>query len=138
VWHRWSTRGRENGGRWATRQYLRRLKVSGAVGDRLVVGDAHGSLRAVERCHSLLVFGPTDSFKTTGLAIPAILRWQGVVVATSVKDDLLASTLAARSRVEGRVQVFDPTEQLAARDDAEQLPVVGWSPLSACHTWCLW
>jgi len=81
------------------------------------------------------VFGPTDSHKTTGLAVPAILRWKGVVVATSVKDDLLASTVAARSRLPGRVQVFDPTGQLAARSDADRLPIVGWSPLAACHTW---
>ena len=50
----------------------------------------------MERRHSLLVVGPTQSGKTSGLAIPALLEWQGPVLATSVKGDLLGHTEAAR------------------------------------------
>ena len=37
----------------------------------------------------MIVVAPTQSGKTTGLAIPALLEWQGPVVATSIKSDLL-------------------------------------------------
>ncbi|MGH8900929.1 MAG: hypothetical protein ACRDYA_04420 [Egibacteraceae bacterium] len=34
-------------------------------------------LLAAEPCASVLAFGPPGSFKTAGLAIPAILEWHG-------------------------------------------------------------
>ena len=47
----------------------------------------------------MIVIGPVQTGKTTGFAIPAILEWQGPVVATSVKTDLLRDTLAARAAI---------------------------------------
>ena len=44
---------------------------------------------------------PDADGKTTGFAVPAILEWQGPVVATSVKTDLLRETIAARSAIRG-------------------------------------
>jgi type IV secretory pathway TraG/TraD family ATPase VirD4 len=70
---------------------------------------------------SILVLGPTQSGKTTGLAAPALRDWPGPAVATSVKRDLI--DLAAARR--GPVWVFDPSSPTSAR----------WSPLEGCTYW---
>jgi type IV secretion system protein VirD4 len=83
---------------------------------------------ATEARHSVLVLGPTQSGKTTALAIPALLEWEGPVVATSVKDDLVAQTKYYRQTL-GRTWVFDPTG--AGRlDDRSR-----WSPVTQAATW---
>ncbi len=114
------------GSGWARRRDLAALRVSRA-GGRLVVGRAGGHLVAVERGQSLLVVGPTQSGKTSGLAIPALLEWDGPVLATSVKTDLVRDTHARRSSL-GRVYVFDPVGVTPHRS-------AGWSPLAASTTW---
>ncbi len=77
---------------WASRRDLRALLVPRPTGDRLVLGALNRRrLVAAEPLQSVLVVGPTQSGKTSGLAIPAILEWAGPVVATSVKADLGAS-----------------------------------------------
>ncbi|MGH9115480.1 MAG: type IV secretory system conjugative DNA transfer family protein, partial [Acidimicrobiales bacterium] len=81
-----------------------------------------------EARHSVLVVGPTQSGKTTGLAVPALLEWEGPVVATSVKDDLASTTLAWRSR-QGPTWVFDPTGSTGLG------PAASWTPLAACADW---
>jgi cytochrome P450 len=73
------------------------------------------------------VIGPTQSGKTTGLAIPAILSWRGPVVACSVKTDLVRDTWRWRD-TRGRVWCFDPASVTG-------LPASEWSPLRAAHTW---
>ena len=65
------------GAAWAGRADLRALAVRRPGGGRLVVGRAGATLVAVEAGQSLLVAGPTQSGKTTGLAIPAILSGRG-------------------------------------------------------------
>lgn len=112
---------------WAHGHRLGRLRVRSAGSGRLVVGRAGRSLIAVERRHSLLVFGPTESGKTSGLAIPAILEWPGPVVATSTKGDLVDDTIAWRSQL-GEVHIFDPAQ--TTRHQAS-----GWSPLATAGTW---
>ena len=87
-----------------------------------------GGLIATEARHSALVVGPTQSGKTSGLAVPAMLEWRGPVIATSIKDDLAAATRAWRSR-HGPCWVFDPTRASGLR------PLAGWSPLAACQDW---
>ncbi len=94
---------------------------------RLVLGRSGSTLVAAEARASVMVFGPTQSGKTTGLAIPALLDWAGPVVAASVKRDLLDHTMAARSAL-GEVRLFDPT-------GVTGLPASGWSPLGASRTW---
>ncbi|MDA8278607.1 MAG: type IV secretory system conjugative DNA transfer family protein [Actinomycetota bacterium] len=57
---------------------------------------------------SLCVFGPTQSFKTSRLAIPAIVQFrEGSAVISSVKSDLFEATHLNRERY-GLVYVFDP------------------------------
>jgi type IV secretion system protein VirD4 len=82
---------------------------------------------AGEPAASLIVFGPTQSGKTTGLAVPAILGWEGPVVAASVKTDLLEATAAHRAGA-GPVSCFDPSG-VTGRGD------VTWSPLPESATW---
>lgn len=76
---------------------------------------------------SLAVIGPTQSGKTASLAIPAILGWEGPILATSVKADLLNTTISWRREC-GRVWCFDPMESTS-------LPSDQWSPLTASRTW---
>ena len=120
------------GASWATPADLRALTVRRRrPAGRLVLGRAPGLATrrvATESRHSVLVIRPTQSGKTSALAIPAILEWRGPVVATSVKGDLVSTTRPARGRG-GPVWVFDPTRSLDAESNAQ------WSPLSASGTW---
>ena len=101
----------------------RLLRVRRTEPGRLTLGRADGQLVAAEPRQSAIVVGPTQTGKTTGFAIPAILEWQGPVVATSIKTDLLRETIAARSAITGaRTFVYDPTGSTG-------LPSAGWTPL---------
>jgi type IV secretion system protein VirD4 len=115
--------------RWARPHDLRSLVVRGPAPGRLILGRADGRLIAAESRQSAIVVGPTQTGKTTGFAIPAILEWQGPVVATSIKTDLLRETIAARSAIGGaETLVYDPTGSTG-------LPSAGWTPLMNCLTW---
>ena len=106
---------------------LRRLTVRSPEPGRLTLGHSGRRLLAAEPRVSLAVIGPTGCGKTVGFAIPALLEWNGPIIATSVKADLIAASYEHR-RTRGRVWVYDPTES-SGRDHA------GWSPLDACGTW---
>jgi type IV secretion system protein VirD4 len=99
---------------------------------RLALGRLPGlrlkALVATEARHSVLVLGPTQSGKTSGLAIPALLEWDGPALATSVKDDLARHTAPWRA-TKGPVWVFDPTATSGLGSLAR------WSPLSLCGDW---
>jgi type IV secretion system protein VirD4 len=122
--------GQSRAARWARPADLGEL-VIGSSGPpppgRLVLGRVGRRLVAAERAQSVIVFGPTQSHKTTGFAVPAILGWEGPVVAASVKGDLLEHTIAHRRSV-GEVRCFDPTGSTGQ-------PGTGWSPLPASRTW---
>jgi type IV secretion system protein VirD4 len=121
------------GARWARPRDLQVLRAGPRHRNgRVVIGRpvTGRGLVATEARHSLLVIGPTQSGKTTGLAVPAILEWSGPVVATSVKDDLAGATAGWRSG-RGPCWIFDPTVSSAAPGDHRSR----WSPLSACPTW---
>ncbi len=94
---------------------------------RLVLGRAGRRLVAAERAQSVIVFGPTQSHKTSGFAVPALLEWSGPVVAASVKTDLIDHTIGHR-RSCGEVQCFDPSGSTG-------LPSATWSPLATARTW---
>jgi type IV secretion system protein VirD4 len=80
-----------------------------------------------EPAQSLVVVGPTQSGKTTALAVPAILAWEGPVLAASVKSDLLRHTRQPRSGV-GQIWCIDPTRSTGARTSE-------WTPLTVCKDW---
>jgi type IV secretory pathway TraG/TraD family ATPase VirD4 len=115
---------------WASGRELRLLTVGQPEPGRVLLGrtpGAFGRLLAAEDCHSVLVFGPTGSYKTSALVIPGVLEWTGPLVATSVKPDLLRATLAHRAHL-GQVLVIDPL-------GASGVQAARWSPLASCSTW---
>ncbi len=113
--------------RWAQRRDLVPLLVRGSEAGRVVVGRFGRRLVAAEAGHSLLVVGPTQSGKTTGLAAPVIREWKGPVVAASVKGDLARLTMDARTE-QGEVLLYDPLGTTG-------LVRAAWSPLASCRTW---
>ncbi|HTT30969.1 MAG TPA: type IV secretory system conjugative DNA transfer family protein [Solirubrobacteraceae bacterium] len=117
------------GARWARTPELRRLRSLGRTRrtGRLVLGRHGGRLLCAEQRHALVAFGPPQSGKSAGIAIPALLDWSGPAVASSIKTDLVGSTIARR-RALGEVFVFDPFGLSAERTHT-------WSPLHAAHTW---
>jgi type IV secretory pathway TraG/TraD family ATPase VirD4 len=128
-------RRRQRGARWASWWQLRRLLVLGPRRGRIILGRRDrirdrllGRLYlAVEQCHSVLAFGPPGSFKTHGLVIPAILEWQGNLVTTSIKPDVLRATCAHRASL-GAVWVYDPL-------GLSGVPGARWTPLAHCRTY---
>jgi type IV secretion system protein VirD4 len=129
------TRRHRKGSVWASGRELRLLFVRRPQPGRVIVGRTSrlaglakgGRLLASEDCHSVLIFGPTGSYKTSGLLVAAILDWQGPLLATSVKPDVLRATMAQRAR-KGEVTIIDP---LGASGEV----VAQWTPLAACGTW---
>jgi len=121
------------GARWARGHDLRPLllNLQAPHPGRLSLGTVHGritpALVAAERAQSVVVVGPTQSGKTTSLAVPAILAWEGPVVAASVKSDLLRDTRRHRNG-RGRVWCIDPTGSTGARAST-------WTPLTRCGEW---
>src|SRR5439155_5687875 len=114
------------GARWAAAGELRRLRGTARAG-RLTLGRYHGRLLHAEERHALVAFGPPQSGKSAGLAVPALLEWDGPAVASSIKTDLIAST-RARRRALGSVFVFDPFA-------LSGMPSHTWSPLRGARTW---
>lgn len=126
LWDRWR-RALDGSARWARLRDVRPLLLRRPHGRRVVLGRRGRYLVAAESGESVLVVAPTQTGKTTGLAIPAILEWDGPVLATSVKSDLVRDSLAARSRV-GQVHLFDPVATTG-------LPRAHWTPLAQCVDW---
>ncbi len=79
----------------------------------------------------LLVLGPPRSGKTSSLVIPNVLAGGGPVVSTSTKPDVLAATLAHRSR-SGECWLFDPTGEVGVPAGVRALR---WSPVPASARW---
>jgi type IV secretion system protein VirD4 len=119
----------EAGARWAHAGDLRALRVCRRMPSepRLTLGRRGGRLLYAERRHALLAFGPPQSGKSAGLAVPALLEWDGPAVASSIKTDLLAAT-ARRRRALGTAFVFDPFGLAGTETHT-------WSPLHGAGTW---
>jgi type IV secretion system protein VirD4 len=130
VWRRTARPGRlapANTASWASSRDLAPLLVKRPVAGRLTLGRLKRRLVAAEPGQSTLVVAPTQTGKTSGLAIPAILEWPGPVLATSVKSDLLHDTHRHRATL-GRVELFDPASSTGR-------PSQSWTPLASCMTW---
>ena len=122
---RWGSRG----ARWAAGSELRALRRSpgGGRSARLTLGLHQGRRLYAEQRHAVVVFGPPQSGKSAGVAVPALLEWPGPAVASSIKSDLAAVTLERR-RALGRVFVFDPFGLSGQTSHT-------WSPLAGATTW---
>lgn len=130
----WTGFGRKdaNNAQWARTKDIKTLIVPHAgIRGRLVLGRSNGKLIATEPRQSVIVMGPTQTGKTTGFAVPAILEWDGPVIAASVKNDLVKDTFKWR-RTQGDVWLFDPTRSTGF--DYEDVRA-GWSPLSQAIDW---
>ncbi len=127
----------DKGARWAKRADLtvlrrrnrpkRTLSGAGRPAGRLALGYHGRRLLRAEHRHALVAFGPPQSGKSAGLAIPALLEWQGPAVASSIKTDLLGATLKRRQEL-GQAFVFDPFE-------LSGVPGQTWSPLRKAASW---
>ncbi|MGH2864293.1 MAG: type IV secretory system conjugative DNA transfer family protein [Solirubrobacteraceae bacterium] len=113
--------------RFASRRDLGELRLRRPQAARVTLGVHHRGLIAAEARASVMVIGPSQSGKTTGVVVPALLEWSGPVLSTSIKSDVLHDTHAARSR-RGEVRVFDPT-------GCSDLPNTPWSPIVASQSW---
>jgi type IV secretion system protein VirD4 len=105
----WRSRAKPPAAEWASGRELAPLRVPSPQPGRLTLGRHRGKLLAAEERQSVIVFGPTQTHKTSGLVIPALLEWEGPVLCTSVKSDVLAPTLERRESI-GEVWVFDPAQ----------------------------
>jgi type IV secretion system protein VirD4 len=122
-------RSGQGGARWAAGSELRALRRTPATGDsaRLTLGLHRGRRLYAEERHAVVVFGPPQSGKSAGVAVPALLEWQGPAVASSIKSDLASVTLKRRSQL-GPVFVFDPFGLSGQTSHT-------WSPLTGATTW---
>lgn len=125
-WRRGRSR-RARGARFASARELAALRVRRPQAGRVTLGAYRRALVAAQARASVLVVGPSQSGKTSGLVVPALLEWSGPALATSIKSDVVLDAHAARAAV-GEVRVFDPT-------GATQLPHAMWTPLAASRTW---
>ncbi len=118
--------GGSHGARWARGGDLSALRGSARAG-RLTLGRHRGRLLHAEERHALVAFGPPQSGKSAGLAVPALLEWDGPAIASSIKTDLLACTKKRRQTL-GPVFVFDPFGLGGMAGNT-------WSVLRAARTW---
>jgi len=112
---------------WARPQLFQELYVRAPTPWRVSLGRVNGRLVAAEPLQSVIALGPTQSQKTSGLAIPAILEWDGPVLAACVKPDLIRSTIDRRWQ-KGEVFLYDPA-------GATGMEANTWSPLPRSETW---
>ena len=120
-------RNRTRAARFASRGELKDLRIREATPGRVTLGVHDGKLIAAQARASVMAIGPSQSGKTTGLVVPALLEWAGPAVSTSIKSDVVHDTHAARAG-RGEVRVFDPT-------GCTPLPHTSWSPIGASATW---
>jgi type IV secretory pathway TraG/TraD family ATPase VirD4 len=121
--------GVERSAYFASRRDLRRMAVAGPVNGRVVLGRVGGQLVATETRTSICIVGPSQSFKTSGLCVPALLELAeggGAAIVASVKGDIHSVTHQRRASL-GKVKVFDPTCVVVTKSAT-------WTPLRAAHT----
>lgn len=127
----------------ARAQDLRTLFVKGPVPGRFILGRFGRHLVATE-CRTtappsrrpsvrhrqgdtgaVALVGPSRSGKTVA-AVAGILEWEGPAILSSVKTDLLSSTIGWRA-TKGEVKVYDPLGLTPCAG-------MGWSPLAQAGT----
>lgn len=110
-----------------------KILLSAPDGRRLILGRVGHSLVAAERDHSVIVFGPTESGKTSSVGVPAILEWRGPVVVCTGKPDVVTLTWDHRAEQGGQTWLFDPVEIMkrpaTGPGSRHVMKRYGWSPL---------
>jgi type IV secretory pathway TraG/TraD family ATPase VirD4 len=120
--------------RWARaseRRDLGRLASPDRMwGDGIVLG-WHGSRLLLSPAEdNVLLFGVQRSGKTTTVVVPTLLGWEGAVVATSTKEELVALTSHYRA-LRGPLWVFAPLDRDHAWTADLGLRPATWNPLSS-------
>jgi type IV secretory pathway TraG/TraD family ATPase VirD4 len=106
-------------------------QVHHVTGHGIYVGEGtNGWMWAGAQC-STLVLGPPRSGKTSSLVIPNILLFEGPVVSTSTKADVMRATAPSRSS-EGWSFLYDPSGEVDCPPGVER---IGWSPLTNATDW---
>jgi len=85
---------------------------------------------------SVGIVGPPRYGKTSGLIIPALLYWQGPLVSTSTRGDVLSFTGDHRARLAGtggRVHVYDPFGSEYPGRSLRWTPLAGCTDPSVCY-----
>jgi type IV secretion system protein VirD4 len=83
--------------KWASSADVRELAVRSAQPGRVTLGRVTGRLVAAEPLQSAIALAPTQSRKTSGLAVPAILEWPGPVRASRPTSSATRWVFAASS-----------------------------------------
>ena len=137
--------GVDSEARFASHADLAPLIVDGATPGRFVLGTINDDLVATEKPMarpvtvqrrpkypvyrpargSVMLVGPSQCGKST-CAITGMLEWDGPIVASSVKTDLIDETFGWRTTL-GECRVFDPT-------GVTGLPRASWSPLRGAYS----
>jgi type IV secretion system protein VirD4 len=111
--------------RWSDPDLLRLTAGPSCQPGRVTLGWKGLTRLAGEPGTSTLVIGPSQSGKTTNICVPAILEWDGPVIAASVKRDLIDLTAGWR-QVKGKTMIFDPLR-------ITKLPSIRNSPYYYCR-----
>jgi len=98
----------------------------------LLLGRARAGWVAAPQQIGALVIGPPRSGKTTGVVIPNVLQWQGPVVSTSTRREVLDVCAGVRGR-RGEVWCCDPMQRERLLPPGVQR--LDWSPLRGCERW---
>ena len=111
---------------WPTPEELKDLVVEGPRSGRVLLGRLAatnpdtGWLRflkptadetpalAAEPCRGVLVIGATRSGKSSSILSPAVINWDGPVITTSIRDDVLAATWESREAAGCPILVYNP------------------------------
>jgi type IV secretory pathway TraG/TraD family ATPase VirD4 len=94
---------------------------------RILLGYKGRAWVSAPRQVGTLVIGPPRSGKTTGVIIPNVLTWDGPVVITSTRRDVLDACHVGRSQ-RGTVWCFDPVGVVAS-SVPPTVRRLDWSPL---------
>ena len=102
-----------------------------STGGYVYLGSERGKWVTADREHAVLVLGPPRGGKTSSIVIPTLLGAGGPVLVTSTKPDVMAHTMAVRSKL-GTCWLFDPSGATPCPRGVRRLH---WSPVSACGSW---
>jgi type IV secretory pathway TraG/TraD family ATPase VirD4 len=90
----------------------------------MVDADRASPALAAPASYGVLIVGPTRSGKTTSLLSPAVVGWDGPVIATSIRSDVLQHSWEAREEQGWPVLIYNPSNQGDYGSNT-------WSPLAA-------
>ncbi len=108
----------------------RRAKPDAMHGDGIVLGWRGYRLIQSPAEDNVLLFGVQRSGKTSTVVIPTLLGWDGVAVATSTKEELVALTARHRRGI-GPVVVFAPLDLDHSWITKLGLRPATWNPIAS-------